>query len=109
MGNIIPSHPSKCRIVVVGPKNGDDCLSELRHLPEGAIILGHGLNIDDLQRDFELFTEGNVLLNVTGNAAILGPIIVEMPHLQWIHSITAGVDHIICPGIRLYIFLTHTV
>lgn len=38
-------------------------------------------------------------MNVTGNAKILTEIIKEMPFLEWIHSITAGVDHILCPAI----------
>jgi phosphoglycerate dehydrogenase-like enzyme len=40
-----------------------------------------------------------VLLNISGDGSILGPIIDEMPFLTWIHSITAGVDHILCPSI----------
>jgi phosphoglycerate dehydrogenase-like enzyme len=38
-------------------------------------------------------------LNVSGNAATLSEIINEMPFLTWIHSVTAGVDHILCPEI----------
>lgn len=45
------------------------------------------------------YRKANVLLNVTGNADILTDIIKEMPFLEWIHSITAGVDHILCPAI----------
>ncbi len=36
---------------------------------------------------------------MTGNASTLPPIINEMPFLTWIHSITAGVDHLLCPEI----------
>lgn len=36
------------------------------------------------------------MLNVSGNAESLGAIIDEMPFLKWIHSITAGVDHMLC-------------
>jgi phosphoglycerate dehydrogenase-like enzyme len=43
--------------------------------------------------------QGNVLLNVSGNAAILAEVVNEMPFLVWIHSITAGVDHLMCPEI----------
>lgn len=43
--------------------------------------------------------QANVLLNVNGDARILTEIIKEMPFLEWIHSITAGVDHILCPSI----------
>jgi phosphoglycerate dehydrogenase-like enzyme len=40
-----------------------------------------------------------VLLNITGSKQVLAEIINEMPFLVWIHSITAGVDHILCPEI----------
>lgn len=47
MGNATPQTPldlqfplSNCRIVVVGQKNGDDCLVELASLPPDARILG---------------------------------------------------------------------
>ena len=43
--------------------------------------------------------QGNVLLNITGSKHILAEIVNEMPFLVWIHSITAGVDHILCPEI----------
>ena len=36
---------------------------------------------------------------MSGNSAILRSIINEMPFLEWIHSVTAGVDHILCPEI----------
>jgi len=39
------------------------------------------------------------LLNITGSKLILAEIVNEMPFLVWIHSITAGVDHILCPEI----------
>ncbi len=41
-----------------------------------------------------------MLLNVSGNAKILAAIINEMPFLVWIHSITAGVDHLMCSEIK---------
>lgn len=40
-----------------------------------------------------------MLLNITGSKQILAEIVNEMPFLVWIHSITAGVDHILCPEI----------
>ena len=57
MGNSSPTMNSKCRIVVVGQKNGDDCLVELRHLPPDAIILGTGMNLNELIKDNTLFSE----------------------------------------------------
>eukprot|EP01038_Epipyxis_sp_PR26KG_P012110 gene12110-16213_t len=90
---------TKCRIVVVGAKSGDDALTELSKLPPQARILATGNNLEELRKDGNLFSEGNVLFNVTGNAEVLDEIINEMPFLVWIHSITAGVDHILCPAI----------
>jgi phosphoglycerate dehydrogenase-like enzyme len=40
-----------------------------------------------------------VLLNVSGNAETLTEVIEAMPFLKWVHSITAGVDHIRCPAL----------
>jgi len=40
-----------------------------------------------------------VLLNITGSKDVLAEIVNEMPFLVWIHSVTAGVDHILCPEI----------
>lgn len=40
-----------------------------------------------------------MLLNITGSKQVLAEIVNEMPFLVWIHSITAGVDHILCPEI----------
>lgn len=103
MGNSLSpneSHSSgdsiPCRIVIVGPTSGDDALLELCNLPANSKIIAHGSNIDELLSQSDTtFTEGNVLLNVTGNAQILSYIIPEMPDLVWVHSLTAGVDHIL--------------
>lgn len=76
-------------------------LDVLFFILQDATIIGQGMNLDELRRDFDQFTQGNVILNVTGNAEILRSIILEMPFLKWIHSITAGVDHIICQGTSL--------
>jgi len=43
--------------------------------------------------------QGNVLLNVTGTSKSLTEVINAMPFLVWVHSITAGVDHIHCPAL----------
>jgi phosphoglycerate dehydrogenase-like enzyme len=94
-----PFPMTSCRIVVVGPRNGDDCFLELAHLPKEARILATGRDLAELRTDDDLFAEANVILNVSGNAKVLGEIIDQMPFLQWIHSITAGIDHILCPQI----------
>lgn len=36
---------------------------------------------------------------MSGNAKILSEVINEMPFLTWIHSASAGVDHLLCPEI----------
>lgn len=85
----------KAKIVVVGAKNCEPALSELVNLPKDAIIAAQGKDLDEIRADGYQFIEGNILLNVSGNAEILAPIIREMPDLVWIHSITAGVEHIV--------------
>jgi lactate dehydrogenase-like 2-hydroxyacid dehydrogenase len=98
LGDLVPKQAlSNCRIVVVGPKSGDPSLLELSNLPMDARILATGCDVEEIRRDGDSFTEANVLLNISGNAAVLGPIINEMPFLKWFHSSHAGVEHIICP------------
>jgi hypothetical protein len=48
---------TKCRIVVVGPRNYEDALSELVHLPKEARIIGTGSTIEELRQDGDLFSE----------------------------------------------------
>lgn len=48
---------TNCRIVVVAPRNGDDCLVELAKLPKEARILATGRNVEELREDGDLFTE----------------------------------------------------
>lgn len=92
---------SYCGIVVIAPKNGDDCLTQLVHLPQRVRILSTGRDIDEIRKDMvgQQFSEATVIFNVCGNASTLAPVIREMPNLVWIHSITAGVDHLLCPEI----------
>jgi hypothetical protein len=46
-----------CRIVVVGPRSGDDSLIELSKLPQEARILATGTTVEELRQDGNLFTE----------------------------------------------------
>jgi len=71
----------------------------LGNLPIESRIIATGNNLDEIRRDGHLYNEGNVLLNITGSKQVLAEIVNEMPFLVWIHSITAGVDHILCPEI----------
>lgn len=41
-----------------------------------------------------------MLLNITGNSKVLGEIICQMPFLVWVHSLSAGVDHMMCPELE---------
>ncbi len=48
---------TNCRIVVVGPKNGDTSLTELANLPKEARILATGMNLEELKKDGDVFAE----------------------------------------------------
>ena len=57
-GNFHLNFPlSNCRIVVVGPRNGDDCLTELAYLPKEARIMATGINLKELEQDSLNFSE----------------------------------------------------
>jgi hypothetical protein len=86
-----------CSIIVIAAKSGDDSLTELRWLPKEARIIGTGLCLEDFQKDGVNIEDGNIILNVNGTASTLAAIIREMPLLVWIHSVTSGVEHILCP------------
>ena len=93
-----PKYPSKqLSILVIGATSGDDCLTELRHLPQNARICCTGPNLAALRTiDPSLsFLDCNAILNVSGNSTEILQVIGEMYGLVWIHSITAGVDHIL--------------
>jgi phosphoglycerate dehydrogenase-like enzyme len=90
---------SRCRIVVISPSSGEDCLTELRFLPRSAHIVAIGNSLEELLKEGYHFMDANVLLNLRGSAESLAPIIREMPNLVWMHSVTAGVDHLLCPEI----------
>jgi len=92
-----PPRGRRCDIIVVGSKSGDDSLTELRWLPKEAHIVGTNLTIEDFDFNGIDLSDANVLLNSQGNAATLAPIIARMPKLEWIHSMTAGIDHILFP------------
>lgn len=97
MGNAFPLMDCKLRIVVIAKPN-DPWLSELVHLPQEARIIGTGESIDALiANSGRLFTEANVLFVAAGSATELGPIISQMPFLEWVHCFFAGIDHIVCP------------
>lgn len=96
-----------CKIVVVGLKD-DNCLVELNHLPSNARVIAYGCNLKELEESGDDFSDANVIYNIAGTAATLPSIIARMPHLTWIHSLTAGVDHILCPAITTHPTLTLT-
>jgi hypothetical protein len=63
MGNAVPSpeefqYPdSLCRIVVVSPTAGEECMTALAKLPRNARILAVGNSLEELQREGNLFVE----------------------------------------------------
>lgn len=87
------------RIVILGNRN-DPWLTELVRLPKIARIISWGESISELSVNGRSFTEGNVLFCASGSAAELGPIITQMPFLEWVHCLFAGIDHIICQELR---------
>ena len=101
MGNALNAANGPARIVVVAPLSGEASLSELIHLPIEAKIVAQGTSFEQLQAldNREEWSTCNILFNVSGNSKTLPDIISNMPYLKWIHSITAGLDHIICPEI----------
>ncbi len=101
MGNALNAANGPARIVVVAPLSGEASLSELIHLPIEAKIVAQGTSFEQLQAldNREEWSTCNILFNVSGNSKTLPEIILNMPYLKWIHSITAGLDHIICPEI----------
>lgn len=48
---------SNCRIVIIAPRNGEDCLSVLGTLPSSARILAIGNNLEELQAGEGFFSE----------------------------------------------------
>ena len=57
-GNFNMNFPlAQCRIVVVGPRSGDACLTELAHLPKEARIMATGMNLKELEQDSANYSE----------------------------------------------------
>lgn len=97
MGNAFPLIDCKLRICVIAKPN-DPWLSELVHLPQEARIIGTGETVQELiANSGRMFTEANVLFVASGSALELGPILREMPFVEWTHCLFAGIDHILCP------------
>jgi len=67
MGNKASSSSSSsfCRILVIGSKSGDDCLTELSKLPPQATIIATGQTLEELieHDDGNDFRVCNVLFN----------------------------------------------
>ena len=95
MGQDLSMANCPLRIVVLG-KRDDPWLAELAGLPDQAMILAWGENLEQLLASGRAFTEGNVLFCASGGAKELGPVINRMPFLEWLHCLFAGIDHLIC-------------
>ena len=85
------------KIVVVGPKSGENAYSESSYLPKCARIISTGNTYAELIEKGCDITQGNAILNLTGNKLTLPSIINQMPQLVWFHSLWAGMDNILCP------------
>lgn len=57
LGSDYPISQSNCRIVVVGAKSGDKALLALSHLPQEARIIATGNNLEEIQKDGDLYGE----------------------------------------------------
>ncbi len=57
LGADYPISQANCRIVVLGPKSGDDALLALSQLPSEARIVATGTSLAEIQRDGELYSE----------------------------------------------------
>ncbi|CAM9393428.1 unnamed protein product, partial [Chrysoparadoxa australica] len=78
---------------------GDDSLTELERLPPGAKVLFRGQEPADFdtEQGNEALRKANVLLNCTGDKAILSTLWDKLPALKWLHSRSAGVDRFLFP------------
>ncbi|CAL5219435.1 g1265 [Coccomyxa viridis] len=96
------SKSAKARILVLHTPDAPE-LKVLDKLPEGATVLGVGRTLKDLQGlglSEEDWKSVNVLLNcgspVKRNLEEIWP---HLPNLAWLHSLTAGVEHILFPAL----------
>lgn len=87
-----------CNIIVVG-REDDAALSELAHLGQDCKVQGIGSSLDEFRLKNIDLASCNVLLNATGNASVIAPLLHNMPNVEWIHSMLAGVDTLMCPEI----------
>lgn len=97
----VPGNKHALDILVVGdPFN--PILSELSSLRDDANIIGvfndisEVLSVPDKVEELLLV---NTIFNVSGNASTISGFIPLMPSLSWVHSITAGLDHIWCEAL----------
>lgn len=68
----------------------------MANLPKQAKIIATGINLEELlQHNIMPLEFANVIFNVSGTKAILQEICQFTPCLEWIHSMSAGVDHIL--------------
>lgn len=96
----VPAEPEEraCRVLVLGEKS-DAALSELAHLPRDAEVVAVAPTIEELLRGDAAFSDANVLLVAAGSRATLSPVLKHLPHLVWVHSVSAGLDHLLCPAL----------
>ena len=78
MGNKPGSSSGFCRILVVGQKSGDDCLTELSKLPPQAKIIATGQTLEELieHDDGNDFRVCNVVFNGIKSLFVLANIII---------------------------------
>eukprot|EP01035_Chromulina_nebulosa_P022384 gene22384-28980_t len=90
----------QCKIIVVdGPFYNEESghMIPLARLPQGSEILVIGSNVEVIKsKNPSALKEANCLLYF-GWREILEAIVNEMSNLEWIHSLSSGVDHFLYP------------
>jgi hypothetical protein len=84
------------QVLVIGdPAN--PILTELNALPAAtAHVVGIFNSVEEVHDKFSDLLDVNTILNVSGDAESIKKFIPLMPSLSWLHTISAGLNHIWC-------------
>ena len=88
---------NNCGIIILGGNNYQESLSLVySDMPISAKIISQGNTIEELQANKKSpLEEATVLVNFYGSRIALEPILALAPNIIWLHSMAAGVDHIL--------------
>lgn len=86
------------RIIVVGPRTGEDSFSELRSLPSNATIVAHGATLEELREaGDDALASANVVLNSVTTRGMMTDVLALAPNVRFVQSHFAGVEHLLVP------------